>query len=69
MKVAPLHRATYAAVPGRHEALALTDYCDEPCWTATRPAAVIDEADGHGRVAVYRCCKCGLDWLCWWAAP
>jgi hypothetical protein len=54
------------AVPGRHEARALTDWCPR-CTQPTLPASVLD-ADG-GRHASYRCPVCAFAWLCWWARP
>ena len=59
------------AVPGRHEADALTDCCPR-CAELTRPAAVADDirrARITGRYGTYRCAKCDTAWLCWWAPP
>ena len=57
------------AVPGRHEAEALTDCCPR-CSAYTQPAAVADEVHGTrttGRYGTYRCASCGYAWLCWWS--
>lgn len=52
------------AIPGRHEARALTDCCPT-CMTYNTPVAVLDARCRH---ACYRC-RCGDAWLCTWDLP
>lgn len=55
------------AAPGRHEAEALTDYC-ETCSDPVQPSAVADDVTGGrcaGRYAIYACAACDRSWLCW----
>lgn len=58
-------------VPGRHEARALTDGCDNPSCDLlpATPVVVYDLPRGGGREAAYRCAACGHRWVCWWAGP
>lgn len=59
------------AVPGRHEAKALTDACPE-CEEFVQPATVLDVAYSgrtRERLASYRCAECGAAWLCSWSPP
>lgn len=53
------------AVPGRHEARALTDACPH-CMEPTSPAFVLDQDNGRWRLAAYQCPRDAAAWLCSW---
>lgn len=59
------------AVPGRHEARALADDCDNPSCRhpLNEPVCVLDLPKRGGREAAYRCTACGHRWICWWGGP
>jgi len=56
------------ALPGRHEATALTDMCPG-CGSTEQPATVLDvvrQGRAVERLASYRCTACRACWLCSW---